>query len=58
MAGRRRILHWWGAWAVIAAALVILSTFPPTRYRAEDGMVTVSDSQRHPTPLPVPPGHR
>lgn len=64
MAGRRHILRWWGAWAVIAAAaallvtLVVLSAFPPTRYRAEDGMVTVSDSHRHPPPIPAPPGHR
>ena len=43
--------------AALLVTLVILSGFPPPRYRAENGMVTVSDSHRHPPPIPAPPGH-
>ncbi|MES3028408.1 MAG: hypothetical protein V4820_11220 [Pseudomonadota bacterium] len=63
MATRPHVLRWWGTWAVIAAALALLATLAiqsirPTRYPAQEGMVTISDSHRHKTPLPVTPAHR
>jgi len=61
MAGRPHVLRWWGTWAVIAAALALAATLAIQSFRpplAEDGMVTVSDSHRHKTPVPIAPAHR
>lgn len=63
MAGRPHILRGWGTWAVIAAALAVLATLAiqsirPTRYPAQEGMVTVSDSHRHAPSIPAAPTHR